>query len=290
MDAFGPALAGADHLVLTDIYAAGEDPIAGRHARRARRGRPAQRRRRRSTSCRALDDVVPARRRDRAAGRRRDHAGRRLDRRRCADRLDARCSRREALREPRSPRRPIGGSGARTSSRRASAAGWRALARPAAEVRRSSSLLASTRVYRGGSVVAACRACCRSIDIVVRGNERCRTARCWRCSAGCAARTSSGPTSTAWRAPAAGVAVGARRGAAALAAVDGRGGRDRAAADRHRPDRRRAVSRRRTGRGHRRVRAAVRRLRPADRRRPAGVDRRRRIGDRRTRAPSWRRG
>jgi UDP-N-acetylmuramate--alanine ligase len=29
MDAFGPALAAADHIVLTDIYAAGEDPIAG---------------------------------------------------------------------------------------------------------------------------------------------------------------------------------------------------------------------------------------------------------------------
>jgi UDP-N-acetylmuramate--alanine ligase len=29
MDAFGPALAGADYLVLTDIYPAGEDPIPG---------------------------------------------------------------------------------------------------------------------------------------------------------------------------------------------------------------------------------------------------------------------
>jgi len=29
MDAFGPALGGADHVVLTDIYAAGEDPIPG---------------------------------------------------------------------------------------------------------------------------------------------------------------------------------------------------------------------------------------------------------------------
>jgi len=29
MDAFGPALAPADHVVLTDIYSAGEDPIAG---------------------------------------------------------------------------------------------------------------------------------------------------------------------------------------------------------------------------------------------------------------------
>jgi len=29
MDAFGPSLAGADHIVLTDIYSAGEDPLPG---------------------------------------------------------------------------------------------------------------------------------------------------------------------------------------------------------------------------------------------------------------------
>ena len=29
LDAFGPALAAANHLILTDIYAAGEDPIPG---------------------------------------------------------------------------------------------------------------------------------------------------------------------------------------------------------------------------------------------------------------------
>src|SRR5207248_1422011 len=29
MEAFGPALADADHIVLTDIYGAGEDPIVG---------------------------------------------------------------------------------------------------------------------------------------------------------------------------------------------------------------------------------------------------------------------
>ncbi|MCU1382101.1 MAG: UDP-N-acetylmuramate/alanine ligase [Acidobacteria bacterium] len=29
MEAFGPALAGADHIVLTDIYSAGEEPVAG---------------------------------------------------------------------------------------------------------------------------------------------------------------------------------------------------------------------------------------------------------------------
>ena len=33
LDAFGPALAGADEIVLTDIYAAGEDPTAGYHHR-----------------------------------------------------------------------------------------------------------------------------------------------------------------------------------------------------------------------------------------------------------------
>ena len=37
MDAFGPALAGADHIVLTDIYAAGEEPIPGVDARGAGR-------------------------------------------------------------------------------------------------------------------------------------------------------------------------------------------------------------------------------------------------------------
>jgi UDP-N-acetylmuramate--alanine ligase len=29
IDAFGPSLAGADHIVLTDIYAAGEEPMPG---------------------------------------------------------------------------------------------------------------------------------------------------------------------------------------------------------------------------------------------------------------------
>ena len=29
LDAFGPALQGADHIVLTDVYPAGEEPIAG---------------------------------------------------------------------------------------------------------------------------------------------------------------------------------------------------------------------------------------------------------------------
>ena len=68
MDAFGPALAGADHVVLTDIYAAGEDPIAGRHARGARRRRSAAASRAPVDVVPRLDDVVPAIVRVREAG------------------------------------------------------------------------------------------------------------------------------------------------------------------------------------------------------------------------------
>ena len=59
LDAFGPALAGADHIVLTDIYAAGEDPIPGATldalAAAVRRGAPAT-----VDVVPRLDDVVSA--------------------------------------------------------------------------------------------------------------------------------------------------------------------------------------------------------------------------------------
>jgi UDP-N-acetylmuramate--alanine ligase len=59
LDSFGPALAAADHIVLTDIYAAGEDPIPGitieRLAEAIRNGTSA-----RVEVVPALDDVVPA--------------------------------------------------------------------------------------------------------------------------------------------------------------------------------------------------------------------------------------
>ena len=59
LDAFGPALAGADHVVLTDIYAAGEDPIPGATldalAAAIRRGVRAT-----VDVAPRLDDVVPA--------------------------------------------------------------------------------------------------------------------------------------------------------------------------------------------------------------------------------------
>jgi UDP-N-acetylmuramate--alanine ligase len=59
LDAFGPAMAGADEIVLTDIYAAGEDPIPGitvdrlADAIRSGSGRPVH-------VVKALRDVVPA--------------------------------------------------------------------------------------------------------------------------------------------------------------------------------------------------------------------------------------
>jgi UDP-N-acetylmuramate--alanine ligase len=59
LEAFGPALAGADEIVLTDIYSAGEDPIPGitierlAEAIRSGSGRPVH-------LVRALKDVVPA--------------------------------------------------------------------------------------------------------------------------------------------------------------------------------------------------------------------------------------
>jgi UDP-N-acetylmuramate--alanine ligase len=59
MDAFGPALAGADEIVLTEIYAAGEEPIPGvtvehlAESIRSGAGRPVH-------LVKALDEVVPA--------------------------------------------------------------------------------------------------------------------------------------------------------------------------------------------------------------------------------------
>jgi UDP-N-acetylmuramate--alanine ligase len=59
MDAFGPALAGADEIVLTEIYAAGEDPIQGVTVERLAdsirdaTGRPVH-------LVKSLGDVVPA--------------------------------------------------------------------------------------------------------------------------------------------------------------------------------------------------------------------------------------
>jgi UDP-N-acetylmuramate--alanine ligase len=58
LHAFGPALAGADHIVLTDIYSAGEDPIEGvtidalAEAVRRDAGRPVE-------IARRVDDVTP---------------------------------------------------------------------------------------------------------------------------------------------------------------------------------------------------------------------------------------
>jgi UDP-N-acetylmuramate--alanine ligase len=59
MQAFGPSLAGADHIVLTDIYSAGENPIAGvtidALAAEVRRSTTAP-----VDVVRKIDDLVPA--------------------------------------------------------------------------------------------------------------------------------------------------------------------------------------------------------------------------------------
>ena len=81
MDAFGPALAGADHIVLTDIYAAGEDPIPG-VTLDALAAAIRQTSRATVDVVPRLDDVVAAIVRVARAGRRRDHARRRIDRQR----------------------------------------------------------------------------------------------------------------------------------------------------------------------------------------------------------------
>ena len=59
-DAFGPSLAGADHVVLTDIYAAGEDPLPGDRRSRLCRPRPLAGERAAVTSSPTLVDVAPA--------------------------------------------------------------------------------------------------------------------------------------------------------------------------------------------------------------------------------------
>ena len=84
--AFGPALAGADDIVLTDIYAAGEEPIPGVTIEALAAVDPAQRGRagRRRAGARRRAGGGRARR---AAGRRRDHARRRVDRHACRSAL-----------------------------------------------------------------------------------------------------------------------------------------------------------------------------------------------------------
>ena len=181
MDAFGPALAGADHIVLTDIYAAGEEPIAGRDARRAGGGDPARAWPRRSTWCRALDDVVAGARARRAAGRRRDHARRRIDRHALpiawSQRARAGRGRRVSpvaapadRRFRRAHVKPARQRGALARARRP------ALSRTACVA----ALVALRRLPRRRGRRRT-RTCCRSIASSCAATSGCRTAKCWRC-------------------------------------------------------------------------------------------------------------
>ena len=119
-------------------------------------------------------------------------------------------------------------SAARTSSRRASAARL-------ARARVGCGAVADRRAGAGGlrrstaaSTLVAQRARrCRSIASSCAATSGCRPARCWRCSSGLRGENIAADRSRRVAAAAAGVAVGARRGAAPLAAVDGRGRRSR---------------------------------------------------------------
>ena len=179
MDAFGPALAGADHVVLTDIYAAGEDADPRRDARGARRRGPA-RRHRAGRAGAALDDVVPAI--VRAArpgdvvitlgagsiGTRARPAGRGARRRRALVSAVA--------------RRPIAASGARTSSRRGARAQLAGAGAAAADRGGCRRRLLGYGAYRGSGAGARMRhVLAGRDDHRSAATSGCRRAKCWRC-------------------------------------------------------------------------------------------------------------
>ena len=193
MEAFGPALAAADHIVLTDIYAAGEDPIAGitlealaaavgRGTERPGRRRAGGRRsgggdrapgtaRRRGHDARGRIDRRRARAADRGAGE--ERAARRRRERRRVSRVAVPADKRfrRAHVKPGRPRR-----------------NWRA-ARRADDPRRGDRRGAAVRRSIGERTWRRRRTCSRSSGSSCRATSTCRPAKCWRCSAACAART-----------------------------------------------------------------------------------------------------
>ena len=216
MDAFGPALASADQIVLTDIYAAGEDPIPGitldalASSIREQVDVPVH-------VAPTLDDVVTEIARIGEAGRRRHHARCGIDRH--ASRIA--CSRRAGHES---------GDRARTADRalspRARQAGTEAPPRAveaARRLRRPSSRPRSRSAVTGVSDRAAAQAHVLQVDrIVVHGNERLSRGEVMRGAERAARREPRLTDLDALARAAAGVAVGRRRGAAPIAAVDGR--------------------------------------------------------------------
>ena len=235
MDAFGPALSSADHVVLTDIYPAGEDPIPGvtlealaAAVRRSVTG-PVD-------VVPRLEDVAAGGGAARAARRRGDHAGRRIDRH--GARSVAGLAGREREGQRMSPvaapsDRRFRRAHVKPARRRGS---WRGLVKPVLKYGLltwppSTPRTAAARSSRRRRVLRVDR-------IVVQGNERLSHGEVL------AVLTGLRGENIVWTdldrlAPAASVvSVGARRGAAALAAVDGRSDGLGARADRHRPDQR----------------------------------------------------
>ena len=288
MDAFGPALAGADHIVLTDIYAAGEEPIPGVTLEALARGDPPQRRPRRSTSCRASTTSC---------------------RRSCASRGPATSSSRSApARSARVPDRAastaeLGEATRHEPGRRAADRRFRrAHVKPARRTRSWRGAGGAAADLGGRSPPALIYGVYRDVGgRGARARAAGRSDRRPRQRAAVEGRGARGAERAARREP--GVDRSRRAGAQRLLASPWV--RD-AALRRSLPStvevvvserqpigigriNARPVSGRRARRDHRRVRPAVRRPRSADRRRPVGGARRRRRADRRRRAPSSRR-
>ena len=270
MDAFGPALAAADHIVLADIYAAGEDPLAGitvealaSAIRRSVRA-PVE-------VAASLDDVVTTVLRASQAGRRRDDAWRRFNQHdsRAPDRRAQRAGWR---RERRRRVSPVAGSRRQALPPRARQAGA-----PAAELVELEHPIGSLRCDRGCPSVwrlpgsGGRRAGARAPDRPDhRARQRPDVHRRGPGGAQRVARTESALDRPRHVAPSpVVVAVGPGRGSPTFAALDDRCRGVRASTGWDWPHQGSAVPGRRARRAHRRVRAAVRGARSADHRRPA---------------------
>ena len=190
-----PRSRGADEVVLTDIYAAGEEPIPGVTVEALADAVARRRRAARCTSCRALDDVPAAVARARA--RRRPRASRSAPDRSAAS-ATACCAAIE--------RGAAGTGGGREPVAAPADKRFRRAHVKPARAKRSRSRGVAGRVARRSSAPwrSSCYAGYRGVDagrrarralqvdhiVVTRQRAAVDAARCWRCSTGCAARTS----------------------------------------------------------------------------------------------------
>ena len=272
LEAFGAALGAADEIILTDIYSAGEAPIAGATAEAV------EAEVRKTGASRDAGEVArrPSGRgrEDGAAQRHRDHPRRGLDRRdarRDSGRAES-ASRRSRRRRRMSVKAPaeknFRRAKVRPGGKKAAAAARAALDRrgvsPAGAWPSSSSstpAIAATNLVLQASGLQVRR-------ITVHGNVRLSSGEVQAIVDGLRGIEHPHRGSARLPAPPHGIAVGRRRRAAPRAAVHRGSVRVRAAADGALPAGQHALSRRSARHADRRVRPAVRGVRSADHRRP----------------------